>query len=207
MLRDEAFGALPPDSALISAYYETGFNVWYGRAVEDRRPDVAHIHQAFLTYPFYAEMVAEMGDDVASLTSEGAESGLLDLSAMRRWARNAEVRIEAEQLVTPEVAAHSLPVRLFLHVSASDLPRGALPADIAAQAQENARSVRQRFAEPIETQSARNLLWATFNVARQMCLAGRLSTCRRILDEALYVAPDDPDLLALASALDARLVD
>jgi Protein O-mannosyl-transferase TMEM260-like len=44
----------PPRATLVSSYFPTIFGLYYLRAVEGRRPDVALLHRHFLAYPGYA---------------------------------------------------------------------------------------------------------------------------------------------------------
>ncbi len=205
LLRDEAFNGLRPESAWITTYFETGFNTWYAQTVEDRRPDVDHLHQAFLTYDFYAEMLEAKAPRAAELLGDGE---LLSLEAASRRARSADVRIEAEQLVTPEFAAQCLPSRLYLHLVDQPLTDGEFPQELAIASTEALVAVRGRFDqgtaedEVFELQTARNLLWAHFNLAMQMCAAERHLTCRAMIHETRRLSPDDPELAAIASRLE-----
>lgn len=202
--RDEALNGLPPESAWITAYFETGFNTWYAQAVEDRRPDVTHVHQAFLTYPFYREMLEARGDAAVELVGDEPDE-LLNLAALEARAGEAAVRIEPEQLVPVDVARRCVPTRLSLQLLEAPLPDGRFPPSLARESAANARAVGARFPEPLEVQTGRNLLWAHYNLAGQMCAADRLVTCRALLGEALRLAPEDPDLRAFAAEVDRRL--
>lgn len=207
LLRDEAFNGLQPDSVWITTYFETGFNTWYAQSVEDRRPDVEHLHQAFLTYDFYSEMLDTLTPTAAGLRGEGE---LLSLEAAANLASSADVRIEAEQLVTREFAAQCIPSRLYLHLLDGPVAEGEFPRELAIAATEQLASVRARFnrgsaeSETFELQTGRNLLWAHFNLALQMCAADRHLTCRAMVHEARRIAPDDAELAALAARLEAE---
>lgn len=201
LLRDEAFNGLRPGSVWVSAYYETGFNAWYAQSVEDRRPDVSHVHQAFLTYPFYREMLPDAASGLV-----GDEGGpLLDADELSARASRVDVRLEAEQLVPVELARRCVPTRLYLALMAEPLPSGRFPPALTREAVANLQAARGRFGVAPETQTARNLLWAMFNLAGQMCAADRLSTCRDFLREARLLAPDDPDLAAFEAEVGRRL--
>ena len=207
LLRDEAFNGLRPGSAWVTTYFETGFNTWYAQSVEDRRPDVDHLHQAFLTYDFYSEMLEEHSPVAAGLVDDDE---LMSLEAAAALARRADVRIESEQLVTPEVAAQCLPSRLYLHLVDQPLAGGEFPRELAIASTEALVAVRARFnrgtvsAEEFELQTARNLMWAHFNLAMQMCAAERHLTCRAMIHETRKLSPDDPELAAIAARLEAE---
>lgn len=195
LLRDEAFNGLPPRSAWITGYYETCFDTWYAQTVEDRRPDVVHLHNSFLTYPFYREMVEARGG-AALLDASGA----LAVDGVHTWVRShGAVQVEPELLVPPEIARASLPARLYLRVVSTDLPAGDFPAALDAEAAEQLDAVRARFGTPLETQTARNLLWASMNLATAMCDAGRVGLCAAAFERARGLAPNDPDLARMAA--------
>ncbi|MFT6399073.1 MAG: hypothetical protein ACJAYU_003836 [Bradymonadia bacterium] len=210
LLRDEAFNGLQPDSVWITTYFETGFNTWYAQSVEDRRPDVEHLHHAFLTYDFYGEMLDSQAPVAGSLRGDGE---LLSLDASAALAGVADVRIEAEQLVTPEFAAQCIPSRLYLHLLDEPLAEGEFPLELAIAATEQLVAVRSRFnrgtpeAEEYELQTGRNLLWAHFNLAMQMCAADRQTTCRAMIHETRRLSPNDPELAAIAARLEAEATD
>lgn len=203
LLRDEGVNGLAPESMWITAYFETGFNTWYGRAVEDRRPDVTHLHQSFLTYPFYEEMVDDEG--ASHLLATPDAGGLLDLAALIEHAEHSDVRIEPEQLVTVELAAHSVPTRLTLQLLPSPVAQGELPPSLAQEAVANARAVALRFSDPPELQTGRYLLWGYFNLSGQLYRSGRVRAARGVLGAALELSPNDPDLRAFATQLDREL--
>ena len=210
--RDEALNGLLPDSIWITAYFETGFNTWYGTAVEDRRPDVTHIHQAFVTYPFYEEMVSVQAPSALELLGEDPE--FLVSSALVDRARHVDVRIESESVVPPELARLSIPSRLYLHLLPEEPPVGAFPRELAIASTEQLVAVRARFPlldpespDQFEVQTGRNLLWAHFNLALQMCAAERHLTCRAMIHEARKLAPHSPDLAQLAERLEAEAAE
>ena len=222
-LRDEAYTGLRPESVWITAHYETGFNAWYASAVEDRRPDVLHLHQTFVTYPFYAEMVEALGSDAGALL--GSEGSLLSISGLTERARRADVRVEAladlaetdgapssaSGVIPPELARLTLPAGLYLHVLPEEPPPGEFPRQLAMESAQALERVRSRFppldaSEPevYEVQTARNLLFAHLNQGLQMCAAGRALTCRSLIHEARRLSPDDPVLAALAARLESE---
>lgn len=212
LLRDEALNGLAPESAWITSYYETGFNTWYAQAVEDRRPDVLHIHQAFLTYDFYREMLAARDDGSLALTApedtnlaDGRPTGLLAMDALLARASFAEVRIEAEQLVPPALSAHCIPTRLYLQLVPESLPTGRFPASLSREAVTYAAAVAERFPQPLEVQTARNLGWAYFNLAGHLYQAGRLDTCSGVLAQALKLSPNDPDLRGFSAQVNREI--
>ena len=207
--RDEALNGLSPDSIWITAYFETGFNTWYATAVEDRRPDVVHLHQAFVTYPFYREMVEGLTPSATELLGEEPE--FLSTDALVERARLVDVRIESESIVPPELARLSIPSRLYLHVLPEEPAIGEFPQELAVAVTEELGAVRARFPlldpempDEFEVQTGRNLLWAHFNLAMQMCAAERHLTCRAMIHEARCLAPHSPELAEIAARLEAE---
>lgn len=200
LLRDEAQRGVEPDGLWITTYYETGFNAWFGRVVEDRRPDIEHVHQAFLTYPFYAEMLDERPRASGLIDAEGELTEARILGA----AASFDTRIEAEQLVPQGVARQSVPTGLYLRVMPTPLPPGEFPAGVGAAVTGHLARARDRFGAAPETQTARNLLWATYNVSIQMCRAERYEACRAALMVARELSPGDPEIAAFSNALRDR---
>jgi len=57
----------PPAATAVTSYYQTIFALYYLRAVEGRRPDVALLHRHFLAYPGYAGEVVRREPKLAPL--------------------------------------------------------------------------------------------------------------------------------------------
>jgi hypothetical protein len=196
-LRDALWLDPEPESLIVTAYFETNFNAWYGRAAEDRRPDVTHIHRGFRTYPFYDEMLLTTSPQAAPLLTPPAETGLLSVEGMRSWALSAPVLIETEVLFEPELLPSSLPYGLYLEVTPRVLPSGDYPADFVRSSHARLERLVAQLHQPRERQTARNLLWSSYNVGARLCQAGRDAVCLDMARWAAQIAPDDADVSAL----------
>lgn len=191
-LRDAAWLDARPDALLISAYYETGFNAWYGQAVEDRRPDIVHVHRPHRTHGFLDEMVLAEAPELAATLSRPAETGLVDPHALRELAAQRPVYVEAGAPIEPEVARALLPFGLMLEFVAADLPDGDYPAAMSNLHIARLARLHERLAESDDIQARRNLLWATFNQAGLLAEAERSAHARRLAEAAALIEPNDP---------------
>ena len=196
-LRDAAWHAPGPDALLVTAYFETQFNAWYGIAVEDRRPDMLHVHRGFRTYPFYDAMLTTQSPAALPLLTPDAGRGLLDPIALMAWSREAPVWLEPEILFEVELLPRMLPAGLMLELHSGDLPSGQLPGPLRLEHLETLERLQGALVQPLELQTRRNLLWSTYQLARHLCDAGRVIHCSTLADAAAILAPGDASVEAL----------
>jgi len=191
VLRDIPTATIAPDALWLTAYFETGFNTWYGRAVEDRRPDMLHIHRPWRTYPGFDAMTRAITPDASDLLSVDGRQGALSVDALDRFAQERPVLIEAETMVSREEVERSVPESHYLRYGADAAPPD--PAALDA----TLRQIAERLHPSAEVQSQRNLLWAYFQMATAMCESDRPLACVVYAEAAEAIAPDDPDVAAL----------
>ena len=196
-LRDAAWQAPAPDALLVTAYFETQFNGWYGIAVEDRRPDILHLHRGFRTYPFYDAMLVAQRPEAQPLLSTAPGTGLLNAEAMRAWAQAAPVWVEPEILFEAELLPRVLPSGLMLVLHDGELPSGQLPGTLRLEHLSTLERLQSTLVQPLELQTRRNLLWSTYQLARHLCDAGRTIHCATLADAAAILAPGDASVDAL----------
>ncbi len=84
----------PPDTTVITAYFETSFLWWNEQAVRDERPDLHMLHRSWRTYPHYDAMVAESDPTLPVLFNEHPEHGGLDVDALVELAGRRVVLIQ-----------------------------------------------------------------------------------------------------------------
>lgn len=203
-LRDAVWLGLAPDALVVTGYFETQFNAWYGIGVEDRRPDIIHVHRGFRTYPFYDAMLLAQHPDAAPLLTPPPGTGLLDVSGLREHAaQRGPVWLEPELLFEPALVDHVIPHGLGLRVVAPTLPEGRLPVAMRSEHLDALARLQLRLGEPVELQTRRNLLWSTYQLASKLCDAGRSSHCRTLAGAALDISPGDPDVQALVERAEA----
>ena len=164
LLRDEALARAPAETLWVTAYFETGFDTWYGQTVEDRRPDITHVHQTFRTYPFYDRMALALHPELADVFGSTDGSGLLAAGPLVDWARRRPVRVEPEQVVDTAVAAAAIPAGMALQLMPDLLPAGEFPPALTSGAVAHYRRLLSAMHEPPELQTRRNLLWNSYNM-------------------------------------------
>lgn len=186
-LREADATGLDPGAVWVPAYFETMFRTWYGRAVEDWRPDVAIVPRGMLTHPAYAALAGERLGQPALI--DAARAGRLVEVAQTRT-----VVVEPETIVGGSEYACATACGLSLRLS--PVGCGTHPDDAAAALTAWAEARLRVDATP-ERQTARNLLWSTYQLASAFCATGRPLSCGALAAQALEFSPNDPDLRAL----------
>lgn len=200
-LRDEAWTHARPDALIVTTYYETGFNAWYGQAVEDRRPDITHVHRPHRTHGFGDAMLLAQAPELEPLLTPEPESGLLDGPELLRVAARRPVYVEPGEPLEPEVFGRLIPEGLLYEVAGQGLPAGDFPTELADAHMGRFARVSAKIEERADIQGTRNLLWASFNQARVLASAGRPALALRMLGVAEGIVPHDPNVRALADSL------
>jgi hypothetical protein len=175
----------PPRAALFTSNFQSVFALWYRRGVEGRRPDVAHLHRHFLSYPGYRDEAVRRFPDLAPFLGEH------DAIALPRLAEKRPVLLEYDLDLDEQLVPLLSPGAAIDQLSASplrDLPAAPLDPRLAAL-------------DTHEPQTQRALLWLDFQQAHRDCRAGRpraaadeIARARALLDGAT-----DPDLEELAT--------
>lgn len=188
----------PPETTVITAYFETSFLWWNEQAVRDARPDLHLLHRSWRTYPHYDAMVAEFDPTLPALFDEQAERGGLNVDALVEQAGQRVVLIQPEELSTPAEARVSRPIGLFWQV----LPERALAApsapsvDALGGVQARADSLAR---VGVDSQLRRNLLWAAYQQARLVCSVPEYAdACLEFIEAGRALTPDDPMWAELA---------
>lgn len=198
--RDARLVDVGPDGVWISDHFETGFDLWVGFAIEDRRPDVVHVHRPWRTWPGFDAMLVDRVPAAGPLLDDQPDIGGLDLEALQAFADDGrDVRIEPGLLLTPEEALASDPVGLTRRIRATgDAPSAAGVAD-----------ARRRFdavlarVDRMSREARQTMLWASVQTARAQSMAGDPAGALVLLEPALAISPDDPSLQAMARDLAA----
>lgn len=199
VLRDAVFREAPPDTLWVSAYFETGFQTWYGQGPEDQRPDVVHLHRSFRTYPHYDAMMSRSEPVLTPVLDAPAGTAMLSVPALTNWAERAAVRMEPDELVPPDELRHLVTGSAGLiweRDSATSSDRGRAAA-VAIDAWER----RFPSGSATELQTSRNIIWWSVGNARFLERTGHPGEADAFLALALLRSPEDPDLLALRQRL------
>lgn len=189
LLRDVATVTSRPDGLWVTAYFETGFNTWYAQTVEDRRPDMTHVHRAWLTWPYYREMVEETSPETTRLFGDGADRGQLDQAALRGWGHGSAVQLEADRVLTGPEARWCPVDGAWLRCDAVRVA----PERTAARW----RGLLGMLSEPLEIQTRRNVVWTLYNLASVRCAAGAFEECVVLAEIAQELAPEDTSVAEL----------
>lgn len=191
VLRDIEIDALPARAIWAPAYFETVFNAWYAQRVEDRRPDVVLVPRPLLTHASIAARAPGRLRGAELLLPEPGGHVNADTVGLRALYATAErvvsptelrcARVDGPYLVHPRASAATT-----CAAAPPDDPRAALAAW---------QRVRSRLPAVLERQTARNLMWATWNAARAACATGRPGTCGVLTSAVLPLSPSYPMLL------------
>lgn len=189
VLRDVAFMTPAPDGLWVTSYFETGFNAWYAQTVEDRRPDVTHVHRAWLTYPYYREMLETRAPQTTVLFGDDAARGGLDDAALHAWAARTTVQLEADAVLTGAEAR-------WCPVDGAWLRCGASPSPITRTVG-RWRGLLAMLSDPLEIQTRRNAVWTLYNLAAVRCSVGATEECAALASLAAELAPEDESVAIL----------
>ena len=95
-------GELPPDAVLMPSYYATFFNHVYHRAAEQRRPDVALLHQSFFRRiedgAPYADRIRRLEPDLAAVVDEHHATGFFPWATLLALSERRPVILETDVL-------------------------------------------------------------------------------------------------------------
>ncbi len=189
VMRDVAFMPPSPGGLWVTSYFETGFNTWYAQAIEDRRPDVTHLHRAWLTYPYYREMLEARAPQTTGLFGDDTERGGLDDAGLRAWAASATVHLEADAVLTGAEAR-------WCPVDGAWLRCGAATPQVA-RTTARWRGLFSMLSDPLEIQTRRNIVWTLYNLASVRCSVGAIEECTALAGLAAELAPEDQSVAAL----------
>ncbi len=187
---------------MLTAYFETAFQIDALRALEGARPDLAVLDRSFLTYPgARAEALVhhpELADLINAPLRAGAPSPIAALDAL---ARRRPVMAELHPNVDPPLAANLVPTGAF----AAYMP--GLPARLMAAAEHRERRraaiLEQRMRSGSRADAERAnlaLLWRDFLLAEHYCRRERREAAALAFDRARRRAPGDNTLAALAES-------
>jgi hypothetical protein len=188
--------AAPPRATLLTGYFQTAFGLWYARAVEGARPDVAHVHVTFLGFPGYAERTLARLPELAWLAeARGHET---DAPALARLAARGPVVIEYDLSTPPGAVALLALDGAAAPVVTDPAARAAALAAAGARQERFARELRRRLgSDAHEAQTARALLYREYNEMRFLCQSlGPGPAAQAAFTRAQRFAPRDADLLA-----------
>ncbi|HEY3359392.1 MAG TPA: DUF2723 domain-containing protein [Polyangia bacterium] len=189
--------SVPPRGALLTAYFQSAFALWFARGVEGARPDVDWAHLTFLGFPGVADDVVRRAPALAPLVAVRPVTP----AALAAVAARRPVRLQPDISTGPGAAALLAVDGLTAEVLADDAARAAARARVpGAAAAVRADLARRLGADAREPQTARYLLYTAYVTARLHCLAGDRAAAAPALAQARALAPSDPELAALGRA-------
>ena len=196
----------PPRALLLTAYFETAFQLDSLRALEGARPDLTILDRSFLTYPGARDEALYHHRELAALIDAplraGAPSPVEQLDAL---ARRRPVMAELHPNVDPALGARLVPTGAF----AAYMP--GVPARLLAAAEHRERRraaiLESRMQTPSSADAERAslaLLWRDFLLADHYCRRGRREAAALAIERARERAPTDRTLLDLAERCGAE---
>ncbi|MCP4445384.1 MAG: DUF2723 domain-containing protein [Myxococcales bacterium] len=182
---------LPPRSLVLLAYFQTTFRTWAVNSVEGLRPDVAYLDRSFLSYPGMRQEALHRYPKLSDLIDTPLRAGSASPVAMlRNIDVRRPVRIQLHPNVDPPLAQALLPAGPWASFSGDE------------EADENMRAQLARAlgaSPPSESSEARGaLLWHDATRLDQLCIVGKREWAKRVLEDALLLAPDDSMLSEMA---------
>ncbi len=215
---------LPPDTVLMPSYYAIFFNHVYHRSVEQRRPDVALLHQSFFRRiedgAPYAARIRRLQPDLAAVVDEHHATGFFPWSTLTALAERRPVILETDVLSLAE----DDPARgaVSLGTGGLDLPweqtrfdgpglrlrTHTLPLRSGMSVQRAAR-FWQRFyrtlaGDRIHPEAKKILLWIHYRDALYFARTGQWEEAGLETGLALRLAPEQDRLRALYNLVETR---
>jgi hypothetical protein len=189
----------PPETTVVTAYFETSFLWWNERAVHDARPDLHVLHRSWRTYPHFDQMLLTGDPSLARLLDDHPERGGLSVDALVELAGRRAVLLQPEELSTSSEALVSRPIGLFWQVvpasASAQLPPPSVDAFVATSSR-----VADSSRIAVDSQLRRNLVWAAYQHARLVCSTPEFAgQCPEFVEAGRALAPSDSmwdDLLA-----------
>lgn len=197
---DEMYRSTPTSGLMVTAYFETIFNLWYRDVAECRRPDVPVIHRLFRTYPGYDSYLTDRFPDLSAMLQPAPETGQLSTPWLIDQTRTRPVLFEVDITIGDDVQYHLFPVGLLTIMTGDELPIGPFSEFV----REGRQQFWTGFYDRVDTtvvETGGNLLWMHFNFARLFAEQGRYAVALQELEWAEQIAPGDPDLAAFRQAL------
>ena len=217
-------GDLPPDAVLMPSYYAIFFNHVYHRGVEQRRPDVALLHQSFFRRiedgAPYASLIRRGHPDLAPVVDEHHATGFFPWDALLAVATRRPVILEVDVLELGEDDPARDAVSLgkggldlpwdhtrFIGPGLRLRPRGA-PLRSGETARAAAR-FWQRFYKSLagdrgHAEARKILLWIHYRDALYFARTGQWEEAGLETGLALRLAPDQARLQALQALVESH---
>jgi hypothetical protein len=197
---DATYEVVPTDGVVVTAYFETIFNLWYREVVPCRRPDAPVVHRLFRTYPGYDDYLRDRYPALAGMLDAPPEEGQLDPRWLFEQAGRSGVLIEVDPTLDPRLEPYLYPAGLLVRLMTVPLPEGPFPDWLVAGNDQFWRSLYRRV-DASERETAANLLWAHFNRATLLLHQHQPEAARWHLERAEALSPGDPGLEPLRRAL------
>jgi len=217
-------GELPPDTVLMPSYYATFFNHVYHRAVEQRRPDVALLHQSFFRRiedgAPYAALIRRRHPDLAAVVDEHHATGFFPLATLLALSDQRPVILEVDVLgLDADDPAHAA---VSLGEGGLDLPwdhtrfvGSGIRLRSRAMALQSGLSVSrsarfwQRFyrslaGDRIHPELGKILLWIHFRDVLYFARSGQWDEAELEGGLALRLVPDQARLITLRNLVEQR---
>jgi hypothetical protein len=201
----------PPRALLLSAYFETAFQLDALRALEGARPDMAILDRSFLTYPGAAAEAAHHHPELAALIDAPLRAGAPSpIAVLDELARERPVVVELHPNVDPALEQRLVPTGPF----AAYMPRAdqASRPRLLEAAEHRERRLDAFLASRMRGESAADaeraslaLAWRYYLLAEHYCRRGRREAAQLAFDRARERAPADRTLAELAAG--CSLVD
>lgn len=193
-------GDPPPRALLLTAYFETAFQLDALRALEGARPDLAILDRSFLTYPGARAEALHHHPELAELIEAPLRAGVASpIEQLDALVRRRPVMVELHPNVDPALAERLVPTGSF----AAYMPRAPARLLAAAEHRERRRAAilesRMHSGSPADAARANlALLWREYLLAEHYCRRGRREAAALALARARRRARDDRTLRALA---------
>lgn len=162
----------PPGAWLITAQFQTAFALWYVQGVEGQRPDVAHLHRHFLSYPGMRDEVLRR---TPALARVAGERDVRPTELVAEAARRA-VLLEYDLDLDEALARRLIPTGVIDRLLVEPPSSTALEQSTRAAILERSRMAL----DAAEPQTRRVLLWSAFLDAVRDCRLGRSSASEAV---------------------------
>ncbi|MFH1531750.1 MAG: DUF2723 domain-containing protein [Pseudomonadota bacterium] len=215
---------LPPDTVFMPSYYALFFNHVYHRAVEQRRPDVALLHQSFFRRiedgAPYAALIRRRHPDLAAVVDEHHATGffpwasLLELSDRRPVILEVDVlELDADDPARPAVSLghggldlpwdHTRFEGPGIRLSSRAVPhRSGLSVSRTARFWQ--RFYRSLAGDRVHGELKKILLWIHYRDGLYFARSGQWDEAGLEAGLALRLAPDQARLVALKDLAEQR---
>ncbi|GAB4558304.1 MAG: hypothetical protein Tsb0020_03180 [Haliangiales bacterium] len=197
--------SLPPQSLLLSAYYETRFQLWALQTIDGARPDVTILDRSLLTYPGMEAAARRAHPELAALIDAPLRAGSpAPVEALRALAESRPVRVELHLNLEHHADPWLLPDGAFAALTPTaprEPERSAAEArDLAARVALGDRIAASGGASSAELMRIKSaLLWHDMNRLAFFCRQGRTRAAQQRFALASALAPSDRALSALGA--------